>query len=154
MSEVEFRRATIADGDIVYALICELKQAEFDRQAFNAGFAANLEDHNLCYQLALLNGDVVGMIGLHMQFHLHHVNWIAEIQELVVMPQARGHGVGSKLLAWAEEQARIAGAELTELSTSTGRLDAHRFYQREGYKQTHFRFTKPVEINNEPENHP
>lgn len=151
---VELRRATIADCDDVYALICELKQGEFNRQAFNAGFAASLDDRNLHYQLALLNGDVIGMISLHIQFHLHHVNWIGEIQELVVMPQARGHGVGSRLLAWAEKQARHAGAELTELSTSTRRLDAHRFYQREGYQQTHFRFTKPVEINNEPEANP
>ncbi|RPH24225.1 aminoalkylphosphonate N-acetyltransferase [Buttiauxella warmboldiae] len=148
---LEFRRATLADSNDVYALICELKQAEFNRQAFNVGFAANLEDHNLCYQLAVLNGETVGMVGLHMQFHLHHVNWVGEIQELVVMPQARGHGVGSKLLAWAEEQARIAGAELTELSTSAKRLDAHRFYQREGYQHTHFRFTKAVEILHEPD---
>ena len=33
------------------------------------------------YHLALLDGEVVGMIGLHLQFHLHHVNWIGEIQE-------------------------------------------------------------------------
>ncbi len=151
---VKLRRATLADVDIVYALICELKQAEFDRQAFNNGFAANLAESSLRYQLALVNDEVVGMIGLHMQFHLHHVNWIGEIQELVVMPQARGHGVGSRLLAWAQEQARTAGAELTELSTSKGRLDAHRFYEREGYQQTHFRFTKPVETQNEPEANP
>lgn len=152
MSEkIEFRAATIADSDTVYALICELKQAEFNRQAFNVGFAANLQDPNLRYQLAELNGEGVGMVGLHMQFHLHHVNWVGEIQELVVMPQARGFGVGSKLLAWAEEQARLAGAELTELSTSTKRLDAHRFYQREGYQHTHFRFTKAVETSHEPD---
>lgn len=151
---VELRPATLADSDNVYALICELKQAQFDRQAFNVGFAANLAERNLHYHLALLNGEVVGMIGLHMQFHLHHVNWVGEIQELVVMPAARGHGVGSKLLAWAEEQARIAGAELTELSTSAKRLDAHRFYQREGYQNTHFRFTKPVEINRDSDANP
>ncbi|TNV16451.1 aminoalkylphosphonate N-acetyltransferase [Buttiauxella sp. B2] len=148
---LEFRPATLADSDAVYALICELKQAEFNRQAFNVGFTANLAERNLHYQLAVLSGEVVGMIGLHMQFHLHHVNWVGEIQELVVMPQARGHGVGSKLLAWAEEQARLAGAELTELSTSAKRLDAHRFYQREGYQHTHFRFTKAVEIPHEPD---
>ncbi|MCA1922688.1 aminoalkylphosphonate N-acetyltransferase [Buttiauxella noackiae] len=146
---LEFRPATLADTDAVYALICELKQAEFNRLAFNVGFAANLQDNNLCYQLAELNGEVVGMIGLHMQFHLHHVNWVGEIQELVVMPQARGFGVGSKLLSWAEEYARLAGAELTELSTSTKRYDAHRFYEREGYQQTHFRFTKPMETNSD-----
>lgn len=68
------------------------------------------------------------MISLHMQFHLHHANWIGEIQELVVLPQMRGQKVGSQLLAWAEEEARQAGAELTELSTNIKRRDAHRFY--------------------------
>ncbi|WP_340021931.1 aminoalkylphosphonate N-acetyltransferase [Escherichia coli] len=121
---------------------CELKQAEFDHHAFRVGFNANLRDPNMHYHLALLDGEVVGMIGLHLQFHLHHVNWIGEIQELVVMPQARGLNVGSKLLAWAEEEARQAGAEMTELSTNVKRHDAHRFYLREGYEQSHFRFTK------------
>lgn len=144
MPACELRPATQHDTDAVYALICELKQAAFDRHAFRVGFNANLEDRNMRYHLALLEGEVVGMIGLHMQFHLHHVNWIGEIQELVVMPQARGLNVGHKLLAWAEEEARRAGAEMTELSTSVKRHDAHRFYLREGYEQSHFRFTKTL----------
>jgi len=144
MPECELRPATAEDVDAVYGLICELKQAELDRSAFHAGFAANLLDHNMRYQLAEQNGHIIGMIGLHMQFHLHHANWIGEIQELVVMPQARGLRVGGQLLAWAEEFARQAGAEMTELSTSVKRLDAHRFYLREGYTQSHFRFTKPL----------
>lgn len=144
MPECQLRPATADDTPIVYALICELKQAEFDRQAFETGFLANLQDSNMHYQLALLDGAAIGMIGLHMQFHLHHARWIGEIQELVVMPQARGLRVGSTLLAWAEEAARAAGAELTELSTSVKRVDAHRFYLREGYAQSHFRFTKPL----------
>jgi len=144
MPECELRPATAEDVDAVYGLICELKQAELDRSAFHAGFAANLLDHNMRYQLAEQNGHIIGMIGLHMQFHLHHANWIGEIQELVVMPQARGLKVGSQLLAWAEEFARQAGAEMTELSTSVKRLDAHRFYLREGYTPRQFRFTKPL----------
>lgn len=144
MPECELRPATAEDVDAVYGLICELKQTELDRSAFHAGFAANLLDHNMRYQLAEQDGHIIGMIGLHMQFHLHHANWIGEIQELVVMPQARGLKVGSQLLAWAEEFARQAGAEMTELSTSVKRLDAHRFYLREGYTQSHFRFTKPL----------
>ncbi|MEZ6878718.1 aminoalkylphosphonate N-acetyltransferase [Enterobacter sp. KBR-315C3_2022] len=144
MPECVLRPATADDAQVVYALICELKQAEFDREAFRAGFLANLQDRNMHYQLAGLNGEIVGMIGLHLQFHLHHARWIGEIQELVVMPQARGLKVGSQLLAWAEDAARQAGAELTELSTSVKRVDAHRFYLREGYAQSHFRFTKPL----------
>lgn len=144
MPECVLRPATADDARVVYGLICELKQAEFDREAFRAGFLANLQDRNMRYQLAGLNGEIVGMIGLHLQFHLHHARWIGEIQELVVMPQARGLKVGCRLLAWAEDVARQAGAELTELSTSVKRVDAHRFYLREGYAQSHFRFTKPL----------
>ncbi len=109
MPACELRPATQYDTDAVYALICELKQAEFDHHAFRVGFNANLRAPNMRYHLALLDGEVVGMIGLHLQFHLHHVNWIGEIQELVVMPQARGLNVGSKLLAWAEEEAARPG---------------------------------------------
>ncbi|QCT19511.1 aminoalkylphosphonate N-acetyltransferase [Jejubacter calystegiae] len=141
---VELRSATLNDWQSVYGLICELKQREFDRDAFRAGFAANLLDSRFRYQLALHNGHPVAMVGLHLQFHLHHVNWIAEIQELVVMPQGRGLGIGKRLLAWAEQEARQEGAEMIELSTSTGRQDAHRFYQREAYQPTHVRFTKAL----------
>ena len=144
MPACELRPATQYDTDAVYALICELKQAEFDHQAFRVGFNANLRDPNMRYHLALLDGEVVGMIGLHLQFHLHHVNWIGEIQELVVMPQARG--LAGFFFCPRQQLATDvqAGAEMTELSTNVKRHDAHRFYLREGYEQSHFRFTKAL----------
>ena len=66
MSVCELRRATLYDTDAVYALICELKQGQFDLQAFSTGYAANLQDANMHYQLALIDGQVVGLIGLHL----------------------------------------------------------------------------------------
>ena len=42
MPDCQLRPATADDAPIVYALICELKQAEFDHQAFHAGYLANL----------------------------------------------------------------------------------------------------------------
>ena len=36
MPDCQLRPATADDAPIVYALICELKQAEFDHQAFHA----------------------------------------------------------------------------------------------------------------------
>lgn len=92
--ELQLRHATTEDTDSVYALICELLKDELDYQAFRDGFAANLLDPNFHYRLALRNGEVVGMISLHMQFHLHHANWIGEIQELVVLPQMRQSASG------------------------------------------------------------
>ena len=47
MPDCQLRPATADDAQSVYALICELKQAEFDHQAFHAGFLANLQDRNM-----------------------------------------------------------------------------------------------------------
>jgi len=140
-----FTGITHEHSDIIYALICELRQDQIlDKQLIKEGLIANLNDPNIEYQFAWLGTEVVGFISLQFQFHLHHARWIAEIQELVVMPQARSLGVGKALLAWAEQQARHRHAELLELSTSTKRVNAHRFYNREGYQATHLRFTKPL----------
>ena len=60
------------------------------------------------------------------------------------MPDARSAGVGKGLLNWAQTVAQQHGAEMTELSTNVKRIDAHRFYRREGYEPSHVRFTKPL----------
>ncbi|MFP2422532.1 aminoalkylphosphonate N-acetyltransferase [Pseudescherichia vulneris] len=140
----ELRRATLDDTDAVYGLICELKQKAYDRQTFAAGFAANLNHPSQRYQLAWVNGEVVGLIGLQVMFPLNLNCWIGEIQELVILPQMRGMNIGQQLLSWAEDEARRSGASLMELSSGKVRTDAHRFYLREGYQQSHFRFKKPL----------
>ncbi|MDX6021108.1 aminoalkylphosphonate N-acetyltransferase [Scandinavium sp. V105_16] len=140
----ELRRATLDDTDAVYGLICELKQKAYDRQTFATGFAANLNNPAQCYQLAWVNGEVVGLIGLQVMFPLNQNCWIGEIQELVILPQMRGLNIGQQLLRWAEDEARRRGASLMELSSGKVRPDAHRFYLREGYQQSHFRFKKPL----------
>lgn len=63
------------------------------------------------------------------------------------LPQARARYQSALLpvcLQVSPEILRQAGAEMTELSTNVKRHDAHRFYLREGYEQSHFRFTKAL----------
>ena len=71
MPDCQLRPATADDAQIVYALICELKQAEFDHQAFHAGFLANLQDRNMRYQLAEREGrgGATGRRGADRTFH-------------------------------------------------------------------------------------
>ncbi len=140
----DLRPASLADTEAVYGLICELKQKAYDRQTFAAGFAANLSNPQQRYQLAEVNGEIVGLIGIQIMFPLNLNCWIGEIQELVVLPQMRGLNVGKQLLEWAEAEARLNGTSLMELSSGKVRTDAHRFYQREGYEQSHFRFKKTL----------
>lgn len=142
LPELQLRPATLADVDAVYHLICELKHTHFDYPAFKQGFAHNLQDPLRFYHLAWRQDQAIGLIALHLQFHLHHVSWIGEIQELIVSQERRGEGAGRQLLLWAEETASAKGAEMMELSSGMARENAHRFYRREGYQLTHARFTK------------
>ncbi|MDR3103063.1 MAG: aminoalkylphosphonate N-acetyltransferase [Yokenella regensburgei] len=145
MPVCKLRPATPEDTPAVYHLISELKQVQYPRDAFATGFAANLLNPTLHYQVAEFDGEVVGLIGMQLQFQLHHSHWIGEIQELVVLPKQRGLNIGQRLLHWAEAEARAHGAEGMELSSGKGRTEAHRFYLREGYLQSHYRFKKTLQ---------
>lgn len=55
------------------------------------------------------------------------------VETLSVMPQERGRGVGSALLAAAEDHLADLGVVMVELSMVARNEDARRFYEREGY---------------------
>lgn len=68
----------------------------------------------------------------------------AVLESVRVARQARGQGLGAALLRDAEERARAAGCSLLQLTTNRRREDAHRFYLRQGYEDSHLGFKKPL----------
>ncbi len=56
-----------------------------------------------------------------------------ELKKLYVARSHRGTGLGSRLLGWAEQEARRRGGAVLELWSDTRFLDGHRFYERHGY---------------------
>lgn len=59
-----------------------------------------------------------------------------ELKSLYVWPQARTGGLGTALVAFAEDQARLRGASTMVLWSDTRFRDAHRLYERLGYERT------------------
>ncbi len=68
----------------------------------------------------------------------------AKLESVHVAPDARGGGVGAAMIAFALAFAKENGAELVELTSNKSRLDAHRFYRRLGFEQSHEGFKRPV----------
>jgi GNAT superfamily N-acetyltransferase len=58
----------------------------------------------------------------------------AEIAALVVTEKSRSQGVGKALVARAEIWAQEKNLNLIRVRSGIKRLDAHRFYKREGYE--------------------
>lgn len=54
----------------------------------------------------------------------------------------RSGGIGAALLLAAEAFAREQGCAQLELSSNVARTRAHRFYERQGYREKRMRFVK------------
>lgn len=91
------------------------------------------DHHDARLQVAELDGEVVGLISLHFLPQLALARDFCRISYLCVEEQARSGGIGARLEAYAEAQARLRGCDRIELHSHERRVDAHRFYERQGY---------------------
>jgi len=66
------------------------------------------------------------------------------VDDLVTLPEARSRGAGAALLAWLTRRARQEGARELHLDSGTQRLDAHRFYRREGLEVSSLHFQRTL----------
>ncbi len=125
------RDATEADLPVLCELCAQLgyRGDPADIARWFAALAGRA-DHALI--VAQSDGAVLGLADLSERRHLVGPP-MAEIESLVVLESARGKGVGAALLAAAEGWARSRGLAGVNLGSRVTRLDAHRFYEREGY---------------------
>lgn len=65
----------------------------------------------------------------------------AAVENVVVAAAYRGRGVGGRLMAAAGELARQMGCYKLVLSSNLARTEAHSFYRRLGWRQTHAGFS-------------
>ena len=64
------------------------------------------------------------------------------VDDLVTSSSYRSQGYGSKLLAWLLDYAIQQGCDQFHLDSGVQRIDAHRFYQREGLTLSSYHFQK------------
>lgn len=61
----------------------------------------------------------------------------AQIESVRVSVDHRGNGLGGAMITWAVEEARRHDCSLVQLTSDKRRVDAHRFYIRLGFAQSH-----------------
>ena len=81
--------------------------------------------------VARAGGRVMGMFGLETAGE-----GAAELRRMYVDPDARRRGIARKMLAFAEDEARRAGAREMVLSTSEIQEEALALYRNAGYRET------------------
>lgn len=146
------RTASLLDCDAVYRLICGLEQKQLPYDMFCRIYQEQMRDGRYVCLVYEQENQVLGVLHLRFEWQLHHGARVAEILEFAVDPAHRGHGIGREMLEYACRTAKEAGCVQIEAACNQLRTDTHRFYEREGMHNYHFRFSKPLQGTDLPEN--
>jgi GNAT superfamily N-acetyltransferase len=112
-----------------------------DLAPYNAAYARVAADAGQHLVVAERAGRIVGTLQLTVIPGLSRRGATRSIIEGVrVASTERGSGLGTTLLEWAVEQSRRLGVNLVQLTSDATRTDAHRFYERLGFVQSHVGF--------------
>ncbi|HEX5838170.1 MAG TPA: GNAT family N-acetyltransferase [Anaerolineales bacterium] len=143
--ELLFRLAVREDVPAIVHLLADDdlgSQRERDedplRPSYYAAFEDIDKDSNHQLVVAEANERVIGT--LHLMF-LPSISFQgslrAQVESVRVDKEYRNRGIGRKMMLWAIERARERGAYIVQLTTHLTRKDAHRFYERLGFKGSH-----------------
>lgn len=122
--------------------LCELldilfsQEADFkpDHEAQSRGLARIISNPEIgLIIIARQDSQIVGMVNLLYTVSTALGDRVALLEDMVVSPNARGSGVGSRLLKQAVEFARLDGCKRITLLTDRTNESAQRFYQKHGF---------------------
>jgi GNAT superfamily N-acetyltransferase len=136
----QLRQTTIDDVPQLMRLVEEYWALEaitgFDPALVSAQLTRLFSEPRLgCGWIAFSDRAAIGYLLAVYVFSLEHLGLTAEIDELFVLPDQRGHGVGLKLLSAAESAFIHAGCTNVSLQLSRGNDRARAFYHRQGYTE-------------------
>jgi GNAT superfamily N-acetyltransferase len=145
VSRLTYRDATTADLGFIIRLIVDdnvvATSDEPDRPdhpRYLAAFEAISADRNQRLIIAGFDGQSVGTLQLTFIPGINRLGeWRCLIEAVHIAPSHRNLGLGSEMIGWAIEQARARGCGIVQLTSNKKRLDAHRFYERLGFKKSH-----------------
>lgn len=133
---LKIRKAQSKDVDAVYAFINDLENTVFDKKRFMQIYKTNLKNKDNIYLVAV-DQAAIGYLSCHVQMLLHHCGPIAEIQELYVVATERSKGIGKILVEELKLILKKRGVPQIEVTSRLSRIQAHKFYEKEGFQWTH-----------------
>jgi ribosomal protein S18 acetylase RimI-like enzyme len=141
------RDAELNDAPELAVLMCELGY-QTDRTEMETRLELILSNPGYKTFVAIMDGNVCGMIGTLAYPSYEHNDASGRILALVTSSRARRRGIGRALIATAEKDFAQRGIRRVSLDTRLTREDAHKFYQLLGYERNGWRFVKQLPVSN------
>lgn len=135
---MQIQAAVVSDVPALSALLSILfaQEAEFtpDHEAQCRGlFEIISRPESGTILVAKDDTQALGMVNLLYTVSTALGERVALLEDMVVSPAARDHGLGTRLLESAIEVARVAGCKRITLLTDSSNVAAQRFYARHGF---------------------
>ncbi len=143
-NNITIHTANVNDVFVVHQLINALENVTTNFDLFKDIYLNNLQQPSIVYLVAKVASKVVGFISAHGQLLLHHTGYVYEIQEFYVQAAYQGLGIGSALLNNLEVAVKNKSAVSLEVTAQKKRTQAHRFYIKNKFINTHLKFTKQL----------
>lgn len=146
MTDVIFRRATLADVPGIIAMLADdalgaTRETPDELTPYRDALAIIDADPHQLLVVCEHEGALVGTMQITFIAGLsRRAATRALIEGVRIQRDARGTGLGTRMMAWAIAQARNHGCAMVQLTTDASRVDAHRFYERLGFEKTHIGF--------------
>ena len=143
MSELILREARREDVAAIVAMLADdalgtTRESPDDLAPYHAAFDKISKDTNNLILVANMGGEIVGTVQLNLLHGLSRKGATrGQIEAVRVSSSHRGQGYGEKIIRAAIDMAHAKGCVLVQLTTDKTRKDAHRFYERLGFKATH-----------------
>ncbi|MBP5980781.1 MAG: GNAT family N-acetyltransferase [Halomonas sp.] len=142
---IQFRRARSDDVASIVALLADdvLGRQREDvgsplNPLYRAAFDAIDADPNQLQLVALAGDELVGTLQLTFIPGLARQGaWRGQIEGVRIASAQRSSGLGQQMFQRAIDECRDRGCELVQLTTDIERPDAHRFYERLGFENSH-----------------
>lgn len=144
MTKIRIRAATHNDLPAVLALYAQpgMDDGETLPLATAAAIFRRMQSYpSYTLYVAQLETAVVGSFALLIMDNLAHLGApSAVVEDVVVAPAWQGKGVGTRMMRFAMARSREAGCYKLVLSSNEKRQDAHRFYERLGFRRHGYSF--------------
>jgi GNAT superfamily N-acetyltransferase len=150
-SSIQIRRARKSDLPRLRELYDQLHLNNYlslriPRARLAVAFNRLARDRHHAILVAAAAGKIVGTCHVIVVPHLGHaLKPFAIVENVVVDAQERSSGIGQHLMAAAGDLARRRGCYKLALTSNVARPQAHKFYERLGWKRTHFGYSLGLE---------
>ena len=145
MDQIEILPAKYEDHNEIHGLLMQLwPDKKVDKEITRAIFQKGLENKSNKYLIAKNKNTIVGFISLSIKNSMWQEGNIWHVDELIVDKDFRKMGVGLLLLESITIIAKDNDCKLLELDSAFHRKEAHIFYEKHGFGNRAFLFSKSL----------